>query len=318
MLNMKKFSLLFVLVLVMVVSCKRNEPNPIDTIFPGNPTTTNFSSEFFVANSVPVQSFNINSSSWQVITGSQGTRVTFSPGSFVTQTNQPVSGTVSIELKEIYSKKDMILSGISTVSNGMPLISGGEIKLVAKQNNLELKLAGNNLVYVEMPAGLNPSFQMNEFYADVVSGTNDWNSADTTTAIQVVPDSMSGGNFYLFTIDSMNWINCDYFSGNTGPSTDVRATVGNAYADSNCMVFVSFNGQNSAAHCFSYLNHTYSPGSYYTLPIGMAISFIAIAEINGQYYSDIHSSTVVLNHNETMNLQPTTLAQINAALALLP
>lgn len=313
---MKK--LIFILAASMVVSflsCKKDSETP-------TPNTIN---DFFVQNGAPVQTFTINSGTFNSVNGAQGTKIYVYANSFVTQANQPITGNVIVELREIFSKKDMILSNAPTTSGGKPLISGGEIYLSAKQNEQKLKLASGSELYVMMPAGQNPSSQMKKFYASNLDENSDWNVADTTTAIQVIQDTSNNSNYYSFPVDSMNWINCDYFYSIPGPTSTIAVNVGSDFDTSNCFVFISFNGQNSAARCYAYSNHIFSPGSYYnlpssyyTLPVGMNVTFVAIAKKNGQYYSAFKSSVITAAHSITLSLAATTESQIKHDLSVLP
>lgn len=273
---------------------------------------------FFPKNGAPVQAFTVDATVGQMLKGSGGTMIYISPNSFVTQSNQAVTGNLTIELREIFSKRDMILSNVSSTSGGKPLISGGEFYFSAKQNGQKLKLAVNSGVYAEVPAGPHPSYQMKEFYAGTLDANNDWDSIPTQNSIQVFKDSMNPQYYYHFQIDSMNWINIDYFSVTPGPATAIAAGIGNDFDSSNCFVFIAFNGQNSAARFFPATDRIFSPGPYYTLPIGMSVTFVAISEKNGKYYSAFRSSVIVNNHIETLMLTSTTLAQIKQDLANLP
>lgn len=212
----------------------------------------------------------------------------------------------------------MILSNAPTTSGGKPLVSGGEVYFSAKQNNQKLKLAPAGYVYASVPTGNNPSYQMREFYSSSLSATDDWDSTTTPSPINVMADTSSSKNYYSFQVDSTSWINCDYFYSGTGPTSSILANVGSSYDTSNCFVFVSFDGLNSAAHCYAYVNHMYSPGSYYTLPIGMSVTFVAISEKNGQYYSCFKPSVITANHNESLTLTATSLSQIKQDLTNLP
>lgn len=99
--------------------------------------------DFYNKNGAPVQSFNINSTTASTVTGAKGTVFSFPANIFVNAQNQPVTGTVNITLREIYSNADMILSNKATVANNgtVPLISGGEFYISAAQNGSPLHLA---------------------------------------------------------------------------------------------------------------------------------------------------------------------------------
>jgi hypothetical protein len=230
--------------------------------------------------------------------------------------NVTVTGNITIELKEIFSKKDMILTGILPMSKYKPLVSGGEIYINATQNGQTLRLLPNKIIYATVPAGVNPSYQMQEFYSESNSlfDTTGWTTNNNN--ISVVQDSSGGSTFfnYYFQIDSMQWINCDYFWYNTSPKTAVGVSLPSQFNSTNCLVFMSVDGQNSLGRLFDF------GGGFLTAewPIGTVVTFIAIAEINGQYYSSFQGGTLVDNHVETISMNATTLTAIRTQLAGLP
>ncbi|MBK6775271.1 MAG: hypothetical protein IPG74_05275 [Flavobacteriales bacterium] len=57
---------------------------------------------------------------------------------------------------------------------------------------------------------------------------------------------------------------------------------------------------------------TFATGTSYAAPVGMGVTLVSLALINGDYYSSFTNSTLVVGHNETITYQPTTLAQFNA------
>ncbi len=320
-----KLKLLTLVVLVTAYGCKKDkEIESVNNPASGGTSQTSNMANFFTSNGVPIQSFSIDASTFELIEGNKGTKISIPSGSFLTQGGAPInSGNIQIELREIFSKKDMILSGIPTMANKLPLISGGEIFIKAMQNGSELKLASKNSVTVEMPTGVSPDYNMQEFYSSNISATDStsgWSSADSTVISVVQDTTWSGGGtswptYYYFQIDSMNWINCDYFWYDSSPKTDVMANLDTMFNSTNCVVFLSVDGINSIASMYFQNNSNYIT---YNFPIGKAVTFIAIAEINGQYYSAFISSTLVNNHIENITMNPTTLSQINSDLAGLP
>ena len=91
-----------------------------------------------------LEEFTIDAASGGMITGSQGTNVTFQPNSFGIN-GTPVTGNVTVQLIEIYDKASMVLKNRSTLgekANGdkEALKSAGQFFIDAKQgaNDLEL------------------------------------------------------------------------------------------------------------------------------------------------------------------------------------
>jgi len=270
-----------------------------------------------------IQSQTYRHSNGTVFIGNRGTILTVPASAFVTEDNQAVTGEVRILLLELYNKKDMVMSNILPTSGGAQLVSGGEIYVEAQNSSgVILKLAPNKALNVKMPAGNNPSSQMQLFTAADINQNTDWNLAQGVQ-VNVVPlDTVStqGGFAYDFSSTTLGWLNCDYFYNSSDPQTAIKATVSNQFNSENCLVIVSFNGLNAASRFWSYSAsaNEFSPGGGYTLPIGLPVHFVAIAEINQQYYFADESATIANNHNQSLDLNPVTLDSIQVALGLLP
>src|SRR5581483_2643986 len=119
--------------------CKKDS-----TLTPTNSTNngsgiTSFQA-FFKAMGAPTQDFTINASTGGSFTGLKGTKFTFYSNSFLNSSNALVTGNVNIQLREIYSKEDMLFSNMPTTSGNQPLLSGGEYYLSVSQNNQPLHM----------------------------------------------------------------------------------------------------------------------------------------------------------------------------------
>jgi hypothetical protein len=102
--------------------------------------------QFFNKNGAALQTYSAMAPGYIRITAAKGTTVSFPENAFVTMNNTPVSGEVMIEVKEIYTPADMILSNTPTTSNGLPLESGGAFFVQAMQNGQALKLAPGKFI----------------------------------------------------------------------------------------------------------------------------------------------------------------------------
>ncbi|HLG39498.1 MAG TPA: hypothetical protein VI461_07510, partial [Chitinophagaceae bacterium] len=66
--------------------------------------------QFYDRNQKLSQTFSANCSNSISLQTGNGTKITFQPNSFVTMNDQPVTGDVSIEVKEILTPSEMILN----------------------------------------------------------------------------------------------------------------------------------------------------------------------------------------------------------------
>jgi hypothetical protein len=285
--------------MLFIASCSKEEG--LENTYPTSTGSNGSLDAFFVQYGPAQQSFTFNVAMGSYFVGAQGTTVTVSPNAFLYQNNFPVTGSVTVYVQEVFNKKDMILSGGFTTSNGRPLVSGGEVNVTAFQGLQELKLASSNSVNITMPAGNTPPPTMYEFRASSFGITNDFIPVNMQTPISVTSDS-SGGYSYAFALDSLDWTNCDQFMSLPGDLTSFSVTVPNIFNSENCMVFITVEGYQYASKIYRFdgPSNTFVSGPYYQLPEGLEVTFTAIAEINGQFYYASNQSTITEDHNTSL------------------
>ena len=290
---------------VFVLSCKK-DITEMENTYPGSNASNGALNNFFVQNAPAIQTFTFSASSGGYFTCSGGAVVSVMPGALLYQNNQPVTGNVTLNVQEVYNKKDIILSGAYTTCNGFPLISGGEINVTAYQGSQELKLANNSSVYVTMPApGQSTMF---EFRSSTFNGSTDFTQVGTQPIANTLD---SAGNWtYDFALDSLDWTNCDQYYGMANP-TQFSIPLPNIFDNHNCMVFVTSDFSNFASKIWDYdsVAHVFNC-NYYRLPIGEEFTFTAIAEISGNFYYVSQSVTITENIAVALVPQPCSEAQI--------
>ncbi|BAV09549.1 hypothetical protein SAMN05421788_101987 [Filimonas lacunae] len=204
----------------IAAACKKNNDLPASTPLKAD--------DFLAKYTVPTQSFTGNATTGFTITGAKGTKVTFKPGAFIDGFGNVVSGNVTVTLKEILSKKDVLLSGVMTESNGQLLESGGEFLLQAKQgdNVLGVNRQADSAAMVEVPKVLNNK-DMGLFVQEKreggVNGQQPQGNPLTWVAAPYAPFG-NGPNSYSFSLPGFTWVNCDRFYSDPNPKTTIRAT----------------------------------------------------------------------------------------------
>lgn len=300
-------------------ACQK-EVKPTDPVTPPINTTASMQDlkNFFTANlNSGKQTFVVNEDAGQTITGASGTQITFLPNSFQTLSGNAVTGNITIQLVEIFDKKDMILMNATTMGRSWdgklkPLISGGEFKITATQNGQTLKLVPGMSYQTTVPASNGADPNMNLFYGENSGDTLIWNQADSALIF-------GQGSQYNCWFDSINWVNCDYFYSNPNPQTVVQVTPPAGFTNSNLMVYVSFDGINTVASLYNFSGGNFTTAPNYTLPIGMNVHFIAIAMIGGNPHVAIVPATLSNNHLEVLPvLTQMTPTQLATALNALP
>ncbi len=304
-----------ILITLVIASCKKDSPTPT------NSSANTYSSiqDFYNTNGVQKQIYTIDASTGGMFVSPKGTKVTIPANAFVTQSGGPVTGSVTIEFKDIYSKSDMLLSNVPSMTYyGAPLKSAGEFFIIAKVGSVAVVLDAGKAITVEQPAmdGF-PDTAMVPFVA--------------------VPDSIPGGGIswwqnpndsinyaassYIYTMynfsnpaDSGTWCNSDnYMFFAAYPQTTLGIVANDDHALYNTQVFLVFSSVNSMVHVYesSATNFDYS-----FAPIGLECTIVALGVKDGKLYSSFTPITIASGQTVNFSLTETTdvafKAQLNA------
>jgi hypothetical protein len=303
-------------VLILFAACKKESSSPEPIL--SEPNQPNLDA-FFAANATAAQTFTFDAAQTQLLIGFKGTKITVPTSAFITKTGNIVSGNVELSLTEIYSKKEMILSKAQTMTSSDQLISGGEMKIVVKQNGQELKLYPGKKLYIKTPAGTSPYSNMKVYYGthDFTTNQLTWGLALNNNLAPAVPDTTNIINpyYYSFASDSLNWVNCDQLYTSPGPKTSFTITVHGNYNSTNTNIFLVFPSIRGMAYLYPYTSQAYY--NSYQLPIGINATIVAISKINGKFYASYTNTTITLNHLQDINLSETTEADILTKLGTL-
>ncbi len=289
------------------------------------------------------QSLAVTAGSLQKVYGFNGTKLTFYPNSFKDKNGKIItSGTINIQLTEVYTIADMIASRAPTVSDGRLLTSGGAVVIKATMNGEEVFANKYGIGFKQSAQSQQP---MSLFYGN----TNTPDSAvawailgapgvgvsvlgtvsNIDTAILYIVNG-SGGydtviktsavlNYYQFdSCADFNWINCDYFYTASAKLTDVTVYVpDSSYNLSNTEVFILFPGINAAAHMNQYAvgSHAFDLSQGYYLTVGMQVDIVVATNKNGTYYYYQQTGITTINGLFIFaNMSQTTLSYIETQL----
>jgi len=303
---------------MLIISCKKDQDILIQPSLKHTASEEKTLTDFFIQNRVPSQFFTLNSDSINGLHTSNKSYLYVAKSSFVTINNQPVTGAITIEIKEILNKKNMILSGIFSVSDEKPLISGGEFYIKVTQNGNVLKLKPNSNVSFSTPIKSFVTGNMQIFYTDNPNENTNWGSPSNDT-VSILSGSPSSPLEYHFTINNLRWINCDYFYNKPGLKTTVKVSVnGGEYNNNNTHIFITLDGLNSACMFTSYSKPYFFTPANYELSVGQKVTIVAISKIDGQYFSAFQSVTITDNHIENLTMSPTTIDDFKLQLGSLP
>ncbi|ELR69149.1 hypothetical protein C900_05429 [Fulvivirga imtechensis AK7] len=277
------------------------------------------------------QHFTATAENGVSIVGERGTQLTFYSGAFTDAEGNEVVGEVDIELIEIFDKAEMLLSKKTTQGRQedgsiATLISGGEFFINAKQDGEQLFLKpgmGFQLVVkadpneegiMDMQLFVNENEECLEADCDVV-----WVEVQQRLEVGDTPNG-EGGTYYAFA-DNFGWTNIDRWYSDPRPKTTIFVDVPEGYDNTNCTVYLSYDGEPNALARFDVYDTEMEMFTehYGLIPIGLEVHFIIVSIVDDQYHYAIQGATIGENHVEVISeLAPTTEAELIQLIEDLP
>ena len=251
-----------------------------------------YKEQTFSANRKYIQTFRRSPQTEMVINGKKGTIVRIPPNSFVDSDGKIVKSEVTIELIEIYTKSDMILNNVQTISDQELLETGGMIYIVATSQNGKLELKKNSFYTVKFPTDKKQK-DMNIFYGDTTSANINWQQADKNFQSDATYiENEKEVNKYIFNPTRFGWINCDRFIGKT-ETTNLIVDASDAFRVNFYLVFKDIKSimnveiQNNVIQ-------------FRNVPIGRTATIVAFKKTDQEtLYS---SKTVKIKENQTVSI----------------
>lgn len=300
---MKNLTLIALVVIMALFACKKDK---------GNDETKLTLAEFNAKFSVPTQRFNGTGNAAFSITGTKGMKFEFPANSFIDASGNPVTGNVVVSLKEVLSKRDIILSGKVTQSSGQLLISGGEFQILASQNGQALRLNPAVAVAVKVPTTFNTDPMDLFVWAPTVTSDSTW-VLDQKSRVTTSTD------FYQFNLPSFGWINCDYFYNDPNPKTTVTASpvyVGASPSIKDQRAYMVFDDIKSVAGLPFVLAINKHQSYLNSMPIGLKGKLVILStDVNDVIYFGQTSFTVSADLHVNVNVAPATATEIDAFLS---
>lgn len=320
----KTITTIFALMVILVaVQCKKKssspeEEEPAPTVTPT--TQMNTIAEVFAANGSQPVTNTVSATAAQSFT-TNGIKIDVPANAFKTASGGTVTGAVNVTIKGILTKKDIILTGAP--ANGGPsnklIATKGCIKVSASQSGQTLRLnPGQNFFVNVMEAGNVAASNQKKFIAQKVSTADSnicWNADPDTVNISSYFDMVSGKYYYQARIDSANWLNVGAKWDTVATKTPVTVTLGSQFNKTNTAVYISLNGVMVVGALYEISPNTFRISN---IPVGRAVTLVAIGIINGQYYSAVMPVTTTIGFNQTLTMQPVSLSQIQTQLNALP
>ncbi len=196
------------------------------------------------------KSFTVTAGVLKEIVGTQGTLLRFYPESFRDNSGNIInSGTINIELTEMYAGGEMLMNHSSTNTGSAVLTSGGQVYVKATKDGQEIKA---NKYGIGFNADRTPTSGPRElFYGNnyASDGIITWAGGDGSTGTTVTGDAsvtasvvLPTSNYFMFdSCPVFNWVSCNHTYSGTYQDVTVKVKLAN----------VSFSGNVWSSACVS-------------------------------------------------------------------
>ena len=286
---------------------------------------------------MPPQVFYMNPHKDFELQGMEGTSVFIPANSLVCADGSSPGSDVRVELKEVYTKADIILAGLHTSSGSRMLETGGTVYLMAYCGDSEMRIAKGSKVDIDFPnkTGIRMKPDMKTFNARKASnGQLDWyeapeiSSESTTTErfyingeevdretyynlmdeFEMEKEVLEARNrtyanaekmdAYLLSSEELGWINCDRFYEEEN-TTNVIVQVDPKLSPALRMVFDEINSVMAGE--FISTNEV----RFSNVPVGERVTIVGYSITDDKTYYGTVPAVVSRQAEYNMKLNPT-------------
>lgn len=297
---------------LFIFGCKKDNVIPNNGGNDNNPKPTYASvSEVFKQLEVKSKTVTIDADKDNTFYGNSGTRYIIPANSLEKMDGSAVTGDVEITVREFLKKGDMIFSKMLPVSNGQPLISGGELDIKATQNGQALKMKDNMVFTANIPQEhtANPAMQffIGEPKPEDRQNQVNWVLPDRQTQGKGNGVVVLGTDTLSLFSDSMAMCNADMFMTNPDYKTftvSVNVTGGTIANDDDVYGYAVYDGHLGMWPMMNFSNGKISENH---VP-GIPVHFVVFALIGGEFFGGTVSATPENGGNYSVTLTKTDAA----------
>jgi hypothetical protein len=310
--------------LLLTAGCRK------DDVVECAPTPTDTLDGFTQRNGAPVQAFTVPlgiiGTIPQVITTSSGAGITIPTTSFLLPNGAMATGPAQVQIREIYTVPDMVLSNMPTTRGGSRklLISGGEFSIQLWQNGVRLRLAPGARVVVRSPVPVGAASGLQKLWQQpptrLLGDSAGWipptpippsgfPSASDTIRMSGTPPIYQTP----IPLDTVSWWNIGQVWQPSVPLSTVTVQVPAIPVGSTGSTHAFFQrvGANALARLYS--NNAASASWSGSLPTGFTMRAIVLQSIGGQlYFGTQFFSTTSTQNNLTITPTLTAVSEADA------
>jgi len=294
-------SLAIVAAMALTMSCK--DDNNVPDVGLAAPNAAGFQNLRKEALADLVQNATFKAEEAIAFTSEKGAKVFIGANCLRDESNNAVTGDVSLSFVEIYDRGNMVatnkpLMGKDPDDNLLPLVTGGEYKIEIRQGdkNLHSVCGVNVTIPADLTGGLDNAMILWKGQIDE-DGNLAWEEALQGEIGKGRDDGGGdGGEFASYNIwdSQFGWTNVDRFWSDSRPKTQIKVTVPDGYDHKNAGVYLSYQGESNLLAQLDVYN---AEGRFFTehygfVPIGMTLHVVFTSESNGQIVHAIKQATI--------------------------
>ena len=297
--NLKYILGTLLLTATLFTSCTKDDNDDETVIYPSAEDFANIKEE---ALEKITQNFQFNAEDgWANFVSENGVTIGIN-GSCLTINGDPVTGEVDLEYVEIFNKGNMLTTnkptmGIMPNGDKALLLTGGEFFIEATQNGTPLDISCN--IQLGIPADLTGGIDNDMILWNGIideDGNLAWEE-DKRDGANGEGGIFFEGNLYYAFVGEFGWTNVDRFYSDPRPKTTILAAVPEGYDNTNCNIYLSYDGEDNAlAHLDTYDSNTGLFSEHYgQIPIGLECHVIFVTEENDNWKYAIKAVTIAEN-----------------------
>ena len=263
----------------------------------------------------PAQSFEVDPRRQATFVGRQGTRLTVFPNAFRDANGRIMGEPVELQLREVFTKKEILLSNKMTTSNNRLLESAGQLWAAAFHEGQLLDLTYPISVEIPVKPGLrNPlsvrlyagsTASIRSFSPDVLF---DWRLSDKKT---IPIRRISKEKYYRFWLYQFNWINCkNAISRRKGRNMVSAKAVSLVEKFDDLMAFLIFSDTESMAR----MHRTNDHFTAFNIPSKFEAQVLMIGMHQGVVYYGAKEIKRTANCQVFVRMEPVTSTELSRKL----
>lgn len=286
---------------LLLGACTKEDDAPHNYATPG---TYKSMADVYAGVAPTIRTTSIVVASGGSVTAQGGSRIIIPANAFVTAGGAAVTGSVQVEVLDWLKKGDMLFGYMAPVSNGEPLLSGGEAYVNVTQNGQQVFLKPGKRLQVNLPQFGAATGGMQLFSGRQINpaagvgaatGVN-WTIIDSAHGYMVY----NGDTISIFS-DSMHYVNADQFLANPSYQSFKVHIAGGTDSLSDLTAMAIYDQYKGMWTLGSFTNNAFNATHIPNIPVHLLVMGIK----NGWLYAGLSAVTPANNGDYSVTLTKT-------------